>query len=98
MIKIEDTIAALEIKLKQAKSLKQKIEAKKRTLEKRADRARDTRKKILIGAFFMGKMEKNEDYREMTLQHLDLYLTRDEDRSLFEMPPLPVTQTPVVAQ
>ena len=34
------------------------MEAMKRAAETKAQRAQDTRKKILLGAFLMGKMEK----------------------------------------
>lgn len=94
MAKIEDTIAALEIKLKQAKALKQKVEARKRTLEQKADRAMDTRRKILIGAFFLEKMGKNEDYKTKVLQQLGEYLKRSDDRALFDLPPVPAAQAP----
>ena len=94
MAKIEDTIAALEIKLKQAKALKQKVEARKRTLEQKADRATNTRRKILIGAFFLEKMEKNEDYKTKVLQQLVEYLKRSDDRALFGFETLPKNPQP----
>lgn len=98
MAKIEDTIAALETKLKQAKALKQKVEARKRTLEQKADRATDTRRKILIGAFFLEKMEKNEDYKTKVLQQLVEYLKRSDDRALFGLSPVPAAHAPAVTQ
>ena len=59
MATIDEKIKALETKLKQEKAKKQKMEAMKRAAETKAQRAQDTRKKILLGAFLMGKMEKN---------------------------------------
>ena len=98
MAKIEDTNAALETKLKQAKALKQKVEARKRTLEQKADRAQDTRRKILIGAFFLEKMGKNEDYKTKVLLGLDEFLKRSDDRALFDLHPVPAAQAPAVNQ
>lgn len=91
MAKIEDTIAALETKLKQAKALKQKVEARKRTLEQKADRALDTRRKILVGSFFIQRAESDEQKAKLRSM-LDGYLKRSDDRALFDLPALPSAQ------
>lgn len=88
MAKIEDTIAALETKLKQAKALKQKVEARKRALEQKADRALDTRRKILVGSFFIQRAESDEQKAKLRSM-LDGYLKRADDRALFDLPALP---------
>lgn len=88
MAKIEDTIAALETKLKQAKALKQKVEARKKTLEQKADRAMDTRRKILVGSFFIQRAESDEQKAKLRTL-LDPYLTRTDDRALFSLSPIP---------
>lgn len=93
MAKIEDTIAALETKLKQAKALKQKVEARKRTLEQKADRALDTRRKILVGSFFIQRAESDEQKAKLRSM-LDPYLKRSDDRALFDLPPVPASQAP----
>lgn len=91
MAKIEDTITALELKLKQAKALRLKQEAKKRAGEKKQARALDTRRKILVGSFFLGLDEyQGENGRWILRDRLDAFLTRDADRELFGLPPLPV--------
>ena len=89
MAKIEDTIAALETKLKQAKALKQKVEARKRTLEQKANRAMDTRRKILVGSFFIQRAESEEQQAKLRTL-LDPYLTRTDDRALFGLTTLSV--------
>lgn len=89
MATIEEKIKALQEKLKQEKAKKQRIEARKKSAEAKVIRASDTRKKILLGAFFLEKMEKNADYKVKALQQLDEYLKRDDDRALFSFPPLP---------
>ena len=97
MATIDETIKAIETKLKQAKAKKQKMEAMKRASETKAQRSQDTRKKILLGAFFLEKMEKNADYKVKALQQLDEYLKRDDDRALFGLAPVP-KPAPAVTQ
>ena len=89
MAGIEDTIAALEIKLKQAKARKQKIEAQKRAAERKVERSQDTRRKILVGAAILGKVEREEWPKDKLLAMLDATLTRTDDRALFDLPELP---------
>lgn len=89
MAGIEDTIAALETKLKQAKARKQKIEAQKRAAERKVERSQDTRRKILVGAAILAKVERDEWPKDKLLAMLDATLTRTDDRALFDLPELP---------
>lgn len=89
MATVDERIKLLEEKLKQEKAKKQRLEARKKSIEAKVIRAADTRKKILLGAFFLEKMEKNADYKVKALQQLDEYLKRDDDRVLFGFAPLP---------
>ena len=73
MATIDEKIKALETKLKQEKAKKQKMEAMKRAAETKAQRAQDTRKKILLGAFLMGKMEKNPEYAAKVMSGFDSF-------------------------
>lgn len=86
MATIENTIASLEAKLKQAKAKKQQIEARKKALETREERAKDTRRKILVGAAILTKVERGEWPRDNLLAMLDSALTRPDDRALFALP------------
>lgn len=86
MATVEERIATLETKLKQAKAQKQKIEARKRLAESKAKRATDTRKKILIGAVILEKIARGELKQEFLLDALDAMLTRENDRALFDLP------------
>jgi len=87
---IEDTIKALEEKLKQAKAKRQQIEARKRAVDQKTKRREDTRRKILVGAVILAKVERSE-WPESRLQELmDKALTRNDDRVLFGLPPKPV--------
>ena len=97
MATVDERIKLLEDKLKQEKAKKQKIEARKRTIESKVQRATDTRRKILVGAFMLDRMAKNEETKNKVLGQLDQYLTRDDDRELFGLSPLPSPPTPTVA-
>lgn len=89
MTKLEEKITALETQLKQVKALKQQIEARKKTLASKKTRAEETKKKILIGALIMEKMEEREITKMRILGDLDKFLTRNSDRALFDLPALP---------
>lgn len=86
MAAIENTIASLEAKLKQAKAKKQQIEARKRALETKEERAKDTRRKILVGAAILAKVDRGEWPKDKLLNMLDSSLTRLDDRALFDLP------------
>lgn len=85
MTTIENTIATLEAKLKQAKAKKQQIQARKKALETKEERAKDTRRKILVGAVILAKVERGEWPRDKLLAMLNSELTRSDDRALFAL-------------
>lgn len=89
MATIEDTIANLEAKLKQAKAKKQQIEARKRAMETKEERAKDTRRKILVGAAILAKVDRGEWPKDNLLVILDSALTRPNDRNLFDLTEMP---------
>ena len=86
MATIEERIAALEAKLKQEKAKKQQIEARKRAAESKAKRSQDTRRKILVGAAILAKVERGEWPKDKLLAMMDATLTRADDRALFDLP------------
>lgn len=86
MRSIDDTIAALEAKLKQAKARKQLVEARRRAAEQKLSRRQDTRRKVLVGAVILTKVERGEWPRDKLLALLDEHLARDDDRALFGLP------------
>jgi large subunit ribosomal protein L7/L12 len=85
MTKIEDTIAALETKLKQAKALKQKQEAQKKAQQQKQTRAQDTRRKILVGSLFLTRASSSDTAQAELHALLDPFLTRPDDRALFNL-------------
>ncbi|MGC9164080.1 MAG: hypothetical protein ACP5F9_11115, partial [Thiomonas sp.] len=86
---IDEHIAALETKLKQARALKQKLEAQKRAIERKKKRREDTRRKVLVGACVLRSIESGEWPQEKLQELLDKSLSRNDDRALFDLPPLP---------
>ena len=55
---------------------------------KNSERKKETRKKILIGAYYLDMAVKKNGMGEIK-EIMDKYLTRDSDRELFELEPLP---------
>ena len=60
----------------------QKIEYSKKSKERKFD----TRKKILVGSYYLDKANKENTYNQI-LEVMDSYLTRDTDRKLFNLKP-----------
>jgi uncharacterized protein YpiB (UPF0302 family) len=89
MARLADRIATLEAKLKEAKAKQQQIEARQRAADAKRSRQQDTRRKVLVGALILSRVERGEWPREKLLAMLDAALTRADDRALFELPPVP---------
>lgn len=87
MAAIDDKISKLEAQLKQAKAQRQMVEARKRAAAAKLTRQQDTRRKVLVGAVILAKVERGEWPREKLLAMLDSTLTRADDRALFELSP-----------
>ena len=87
MPKLDQRISDLEAKLKQLKAQQQRLDARARALASRRARQDDTRRKILIGATVLARIDTNQmDHTELDAW-LDAHLTRDADRALFGLPP-----------
>ena len=86
---IEDRIADLEKRLKQAKALKQQQVARERAVERKRQRSDETRRKILVGAVILAKVEHGEWPKERLRELMDKALTRADDRTLFGLLPVP---------
>ena len=85
MAAIDDKITKLETQLKQAKAQRQKVEARKRAAVAQLTRSQDTRRKVLVGAVILAKVERGEWPKDKLLAMLDVALTRADDRALFDL-------------
>ena len=73
---------------KKAQDLKnelESLEAKKLQILMGSSRASDNRRKFIAGAWLLCEIEKDEKMRERLNQGLETYLTRAEDRRLFNL-------------
>jgi hypothetical protein len=84
----------MEKKINQLDRLKQQrdaLNAKIQAAEARtkvSERKQDTRRKILIGAYYLEQAQRDSSQWAELQQIMTRYLTRDSDRRLFELPPI----------
>lgn len=78
-----DKVTQLEKLKKQKEILDARIQQAESRLKVK-ERKEDTRRKILIGAFMIEKLKKEEKFDSM-IKELDGFLTRNSDRKLFEL-------------
>ncbi len=83
MDKKSKRLSTLKQKQAQIKAQIQSIEAAEKTRE----RKRDTRRKILIGAYYLDQAKTDGNF-EKIITVMGGYLKRHSDRSLFELAPL----------
>lgn len=76
----------LDVLKKKKEQLNARIQ-KLESLQKSRERKRDTRRKILIGAYFM-EQANGEGSLDSLFQQLDGYLKRNSDRELFHLEPM----------
>jgi len=86
MANIDERIAALTEKLKQEKAKKVRMEARQRSARAKKERTEDTRRKILVGAAILAKVERGEWQKERLIEMMDKVLEREGDRALFSLP------------
>lgn len=75
------------IQLDRLKAKQTKLAARIQALEARtkvSQRKQDTRRKILIGSYYLDHARKNNKMHEIE-KLMDHYLTRDSDRKLFNL-------------
>lgn len=83
MAKIDDRVAHLEAKLKEAKAQKAALEQRQRALDAKKGRADDTRRKVLLGALMLDLWEHKKGNESELRKELDGFLNRPGDRALF---------------
>ena len=67
----------------------QKLEAQAQAKASGENRKLETRRKVLLGAYLLDRIKKNDEVKTQVLKDLDKYLTRAAERALFDLPPLP---------
>jgi hypothetical protein len=82
---MQGRIAKLEEQRARINNEIQKVRAR----EAEGVRKQETRKKILLGALMLQKIEKGEINEAKLKNDLDGFLVRDSDRELFELPAKP---------
>jgi hypothetical protein len=76
-------------RLEELRRQKKQLARRQKVLQSRHERRLDARRKILIGAMTLDEADKSAVGQAELLSRMDRYLTRDDDRALFELPPLP---------
>ncbi len=94
MSKYEEKISEYKKKIEQLRLAKQKADAREKTLKAAQERKKDTRRKILIGSMLLEAMRKNAQTNSQYLDHLGKYLTRNDDRALFDLPSIQENSAP----
>jgi len=98
MTTIDEKIAEIEEqakkKIQQLKAKKELIEARKVQALIKGKRSKDTRRKILAGAMTLEISERDEEARQRFIKQMDKYLTRPDDRALFDLPETQKQATP----
>jgi hypothetical protein len=79
----QERIQALELKLKQLKVQKQRKEARARTVESRRTSREEMRRKFLVGAVVLAKVDDGSLDKKTLNGWLASAITRTEDRALF---------------
>ena len=82
-------VESLKNKLEKLKQKKEIIAARIQKIEsahKSKERKFDTRKKILLGSYYLDKAIKENTMNEVT-NLMDIYLIRDSDRKVFNLLP-----------
>lgn len=80
-----------EEKLENLKKKKAKITADEKKLKgmiSKKTRARDTRKKIILGGLLLKMMEQDENLQNRVVEGLERSLEKSRDRELFNLSPL----------
>jgi chromosome segregation ATPase len=95
MSNLDDRIATLSEKLKQLRAQQQRIAARQKSIESQRQRKTDTRRKILVGAVVLARIEQGRLSDAELRGWMDEALTRPDDRALFNLAVDPNSQAAV---
>ena len=83
--KMTERIESLEARLKQLKAKQQRSEARARTVQSRRARRDDLRRKVLVGATVLARVDQGLLEESVLRGWLEPVITRPEDRALFQL-------------
>jgi len=86
MGRLDERITTLEARLEQLKAQQVRAASRQRALEVRRSRKNEVRRKILVGAIVLDRVERGKFSKAELLAWLDEGLVRPEDRALFDLP------------
>lgn len=78
-----------ELKQRRQRILRQKRQQQAKLMNQQ--RKADTRRKVLIGAAVLAQVKAGDISDDRLRDWMDSYLSRTDDRQLFDLPPLPDT-------
>ena len=81
--KRDEQISSLETKLQQLKAREARVHARRSALAGRKTRREETRRKVLVGAVVLAKVEAGDIHEKTLRGWMDGALEREEDRALF---------------
>jgi hypothetical protein len=87
LAELNEQQAKIEAQLKQKRAAIVRQKQQQQAKITNAKRKADTRRKVLIGAAVLAQVEAGGWSQEMLTKLLNVYLTRDDDRQLFDLPP-----------
>ncbi len=86
LTKIQAQKKALLEKLEQLKVREQRAKALEQTRISAAQRRQDTRRKVLLGAWALSKMERDAEFKATHMAEISTFMVRETDRALFGLP------------
>ena len=90
-LKLKTIMNSWEDRIKKLEARKEQLNAeinKHKALNSVEKRKRDTRKKILLGAWVLNKIDSGDWSKQEIWAEMDNYLTNKYDRAIFDLPPL----------
>jgi hypothetical protein len=84
--KIEERVKAAEERLKKLRAKNAREKARARTVQNRTARREETRRKVLVGAVVLARIEKGLLEESVLRGWMDGALERVEDRAMFGLP------------
>ena len=85
LTKLDERIAGIQEQLQKLRTRRQRIQARQDSLAARRRRNDDTRRKILVGAIVLAKVDRGEIDKTRMREWLGKELTRAADRALFDL-------------